>query len=273
MNIDLCLLVGHGEMALGFSMVAVYVLSLDRTPERFASFCAINRHLTNVKRVSAVDGRCVDVECLIERGLVTTDLLQPGYFYSVGAIGAAMSHIGLWDEAIRMDTPITIAEDDAIFNHEFEREAEAMLRELPLDWDFIAWGYNFDYPVCVVAGALPILIEPDEEELRKNIDVFQAAAIAARAYRMHWAIGTPCYSISPKGAELFRERLLPLEPLAIPVPRKIKDDEVRVVMTLGIDLHLNMMHRRRSQSWLAFPPLVVTRNEAAQSTIQSGGTA
>ena len=125
------------------SALRVHVINLDRNVERLVEFQTVNKHLAGAERFPAVDGQKLDIAELAEQGLLSTDLLQ-SEFYSIGAVGNAMSHLSLWDRVLKTGKPATIAEDDAIFNLQFARSAAAVLGQLPPDWDIIYWGYNFD---------------------------------------------------------------------------------------------------------------------------------
>jgi glycosyl transferase family 25 len=120
----------------------IHVVNLDRSPERITEFCSVNRNITaTVARFVAVDGRKLHIDQLVQRGLVTKDIMS---MFSVGALGCAMSNIALWDIAIASGQAVTTCEDDAILNDRFNECAEALLKTLPPDWDVIFWGYNFD---------------------------------------------------------------------------------------------------------------------------------
>jgi GR25 family glycosyltransferase involved in LPS biosynthesis len=114
----------------------VHVINLDRTPDRLRKFRTVNAHIKNMERVSAVDGQKFNMADLVKQGLVTADILQPEY-YTVGAVGNAMSHVAMWNRAIETGKPITVAEDDTVFNFRFERCAADVLESLPPDWDYV----------------------------------------------------------------------------------------------------------------------------------------
>ena len=151
-------------------------INLDRSPERLAEFKTLNAHLTNCERFPAIDGRTLDIPTLVEKGLVTADIVRD---YTIGNVGAAMSNIGLWDRAISSGQIVTAAEDDAIFNFGFERQAAEIIGRLPDDWDFILWGYDFDLFMCfqMLPGASPCLALFEQEQLRAGIRAFQTQTI------------------------------------------------------------------------------------------------
>ena len=103
----------------------VHLINLDRSPERLAEFTTLNRHLADVVRFPAVDGRLVDRAPLVQRGIIET-----GLAYTDGALGNSLSHFALWDRAIEGGEPLTVIEDDGITNRRFENDAEELLAEI-----------------------------------------------------------------------------------------------------------------------------------------------
>lgn len=126
----------------------VHVINLDRSLTRLAEFHHWTGHLRSIQRVVAVDGKTYDVSRSIDIGLVDNDILNS---YSEGGIGAAMSHIALWEIAIDNSEAITVCEDDAIFNRFFDLEAPRLLDSLPSGWDLIMRPRS---RVCVSARGL-----------------------------------------------------------------------------------------------------------------------
>jgi hypothetical protein len=92
----------------------IYVINLDRSPERISEFFTVNRNLSaTVSRYPAIDGRTFDLDSLVRQGLVTKHIVNPDMF-SIGALGCALSNIALWDKAIGSGQSLTVCEDDAI---------------------------------------------------------------------------------------------------------------------------------------------------------------
>ena len=69
------------------------------------------------------------------------DLFEPGLRYNAGAIGCAMSHLMLWQEAADTNQALTIVEDDAILRHDFHDQAARAIERLPADWDIVVWAW------------------------------------------------------------------------------------------------------------------------------------
>ena len=240
----------------------VNVINLDRSADRLAEFMAVNGHLA-ISRFPAVDGEQLDISSLIDRGIFTQPVLE---YYSLGAVGCAMSHVALWDLAIESGQNVTLAEDDAIFNPAFEGCANELIKTLPANWDFILWGWNFDDPVCfeMLPGVSHCLARFEVNRMRSNIRSFQEQCVSSRPFKLLWACGIPSYTISPKGACSLKNNLLPLRPLRIPHPDA---DNPSQFATMGIDMALNSIYRHLN-AFVCFPPLVITKNEVAKSTIQ-----
>jgi len=68
----------------------VHVINLARSPERLASFLAVNT-LAEVSVARAIDGASLDLADLERRGLIGANLVHPDY-YSMGGVGLALSH-------------------------------------------------------------------------------------------------------------------------------------------------------------------------------------
>ena len=252
------------------SALRVHVINLDPNVERLGEFQTVNKHLAGTERFPAVDGQKLDIAELAEQGLLSTDLLQ-SEFYSIGAVGNAMSHLSLWDRVLKTGKPATIAEDDAIFNLQFARSAAAVLGRLPPDWDIIYWGYNFDLFMMfqLLPGASPCIATFDQQQLRAGVSDFQTQVVPAQPFPLIWAFGTLCYSISPKGAQVCKSEILPLRPMILEIPEVARTYPYSgKYRTVAFDYHLNSLHWR-IKSYVCFPPLVVTKNERSTSAVET----
>ena len=241
--------------------MSMHLINLDRSSERLAEFKAANPHLENVRRFSAIDGYQQDIAALVARGI-----FEPGVAegYTPGALGAALSHLALWDEAITTEEALTICEDDAIFNRGFAAIAVDVLEALPPDWDFILWGWNFDSWLLfdLLGGVSPCLCCFDEEQMRAAVAPFQAQAVTPQPFRLRRALGIPCYSVSAKGARALKAACLPLARIKVHFPGLN-----RHLPNFGIDVMMNNAYPEIS-AFVSFPPLVITRNEIRKSTVQ-----
>jgi GR25 family glycosyltransferase involved in LPS biosynthesis len=213
-----------------------------------------------MSRFSAVDGQNVERDALVKRGIITANL-----DYSDGALGNALSHVMLWDTAIRENRSVTICEDDAIFNRLFCTASEAVLKELPVGWHMILWGWNFDSLLWfdMIPGVSSCIGAVDQQSMRQRIDAFRSADVRPHPFKLFQTFGTVCYSISPAGALVLRQCCLPLRNMSIYFPAL-----GRAVFNRDLGIGLNSAYSH-IQAFVSFPPLVVTRNEHANSTVQS----
>jgi glycosyl transferase family 25 len=245
----------------------VHLINLERNPERLAEFKATNGHLGDLARVPAVDGEKLDLAALEREGLVSADVLKT---YTMGAVGLALTHFKLWESAIASGDMVTIAEDDAIFNRNFETYADEVVKTLPTDWDMIVWGFNFDLFLCfdMLPGVSTCLAQFEQDRLRQGIEAFQSQSLDPRAFRLGWAFGTPCYTISPKGAQALRGKCAPLRPrlLSFPLGRRVAPFSAHY-RTVGIDVLMNLFYGQLD-TFVCIPPLVVTKNDSSKSTVQ-----
>ena len=247
----------------------VYFINLDRSSDRRDEFLRVNRHLTEAVRCPAVDGRSVDMASIIGRGLVSADILTA---YNPGALGGALSHGALWALAARGDEPLTCCEDDAIFHRDFEARGKEVLHSLPDGWDFILWGWNFDLYLMfeMLPGVSYALAQFEQDRMRQATDRFQNQAVSPRAFKLLWGFGIPCYTVSPKGARTLLDRLLPFRPMTISVAGGERAaPHTAHFKVLAADGALNSVYRDIN-AYVCFPPLVVSKNVLASSTIWAG---
>lgn len=246
----------------------VNLINLDRFAERRETFMTVNAHLSEVRRCALFDGRELDIEALIANGTITRDITRS---YNAGTLGGALAQISLWERAIATNEIMTISEDDAIFYHQFERAAEAIIsRLLPADWDIILYGWNFDAALVIdlLPGISPAVVYCDEDRLRAHTAEFQRHSQPLQAIRLRQAFGPMCYSVSPKGARAMRNLCLPIRPLAVELPgasRNLRSD--RRLTNVGLDVMMAAAYPQVN-AFVAFPPLVVSRNEHAASTVR-----
>lgn len=242
----------------------IRVINLDRSTDRLLTFETLNSHL-NLKflRFPAVDGTKLERGPLVDRGVITADLV-----YSDGALGCALSHLALWDLAIEQNQSLTVCEDDAIFNRGFEVAAESLTKALPGDWHMILWGWNFDSVLLfdMIPGVSPCLGVFNQHRMRMGIDAYQSASLMPRPFRLVRAFGTVGYTVSPTGARAMKQHCLPLRYLEVFFPGL-----ERVLPNSGLDIMLNDAYPRIN-AYVSFPPLIITRNLHSISTVQEEAT-
>jgi len=247
--------------------VRVHFINLDRSKDRLAEFTRTNSHLSELSRFSAVDGHSLDIPSLAQSGAVSTDILDN---YTRGSVGDAMSNLALWDMAINTGQDVTICEDDAIVNRGFERGTEEVIRTLPPNWDLVLWGWNFDLFMIfeMLPGVSGCLAQFEQDRMRLAADAFQDLALTPRALKLIWAFGSPCYTVSPKGARALKNGLLPFRPMMLSCPEGIRaPPRMPYYRVLGHDGALNSIYRHLD-AHVCIPPLVITKNDHAASTIQ-----
>jgi glycosyl transferase family 25 len=238
----------------------IHVINLDRGADRLEAFRRLNAHLRDVVRFPAVDGMRLDLLGMTRHGDMDPALLE---IYTRGAVGNVMSHLALWEQAIADDAVLTICEDDSIFNRNFVATAQALIARLPAGWDWISWGWNFNsfMQMDFLPGVTPCTLVPQQKRMRMGVEAFQAQVIAPAAFPLLQAFGLPCYTISPKGAREFRARCWPIRQMRLTMPMGYFLDNV------GIDVMTSMAYPV-TQSFVCFPPLVISKNEADKSTVQ-----
>ncbi len=82
-----------------------------------------------------------------------------------------------WDMYLE-GQPVTVAEDDAIFDERgFQETSREILGQLGNAWDIVLWGWNFDsiLHVQVIEGLRESVMEFDPAPLRHETTCFQAA--------------------------------------------------------------------------------------------------
>jgi GR25 family glycosyltransferase involved in LPS biosynthesis/glycosyltransferase involved in cell wall biosynthesis len=219
----------------------IRVINLDRSTTRWETFRRRNSHLGCVERFSAIDGSKIDVRQLREDGIIASDLE-----YDAGTIGCALSHISLWRQAAKENTPLTIFEDDTLSHSSFFRVRAELSDQLPQDWDLVLWGYVYD----------PLFVWVDlgfsSAELRfyDRKEPFEWTDHHSLMKLKH-AFGTQAYSISPKGARKFLEALLPLRKQLVHLP-----GTGIAINNEGIDSLMNGVFPA-SRCYICTPPLVV----------------
>jgi len=238
--------------------VKIHLINLDRSTDRLAEFMAVNRHMANIQRFPAVEGSRIDRAGLIARGVI-----DPTLDYTAGALGNALSHFRLWELAIETNQPLTLCEDDAVFNRFFTSEAEALLQSLVPNWHIIFWGWNFDALALFefIPGVSTCLSYFDQDRMRNGIQQFQSATLLPRPFRLLAAFGIVCYTISPLGAQVLQRLCTPLRGAAVAVPaanRRFANKDLSVALVEFLP---------RINAFASFPPLVITKNEHTISTV------
>jgi glycosyl transferase, family 25 len=239
-------------------------INLERRSDRNAQFLRTNSFLQEFQRLEAVEGKTISEQVLVDANLIQEPLKE----YTPGAIGCALSHKRAWDMCIAEDQPLTVAEDDAVFNRDFQEKSRNLLKTLREDWDIVLWGWNFDsiLDVQVIEGLRDCVMHFDSTPLKEAIASFQATQINSVLLRLFGAFGIVCYSISPRGAERLTSLCFPLRNEVVYV-RGLN----RSLMNFGIDTLMNKCYRQVN-SYVCYPPLVWTDNDKSSSDISQSST-
>jgi tetratricopeptide (TPR) repeat protein/GR25 family glycosyltransferase involved in LPS biosynthesis len=237
----------------------IHLINLDRNEDRLSTFMAANRHLNNIARFPAVDGVAMSRGQLCADGIFSSEMPA----YSDGGVGCALSHLTLWQKVAGQSEAVTIAEDDTIFNVHFEAEASALVQSLPPDWDILLWGWNFDSVLLFdfLPGISPCLATFAEPEMRRQAAVFRELHVKPQAYRLQKAFGAMAYTVSPQGARKLLKHCLPIREMDVYCPGLDLP-----VTNSGIDVMMNALYAEIN-AFVSFPPLAVSKNEKAISTV------
>jgi GR25 family glycosyltransferase involved in LPS biosynthesis len=236
----------------------IHVISLKRTPARLESFIKNNPNI-KFEVFEAIDSKKINLD------IISKDILPESCNYRVGAIGNALSHITLWARAAEGNELITICEDDAFFHKDFSLSSQKLINDIGNDFDFFAWGWNFDS--ILWASALPFLtpcrMEFSQESMRSSMDHFLSSPVNSIPMRLHNSCGTIAYTITPSGAKKLLSCLLPLKnEIKVLVPNMA----VLTITPTALDMAMGEAFMK-TNSYVSFPPLVLTKNEFSESTV------
>jgi GR25 family glycosyltransferase involved in LPS biosynthesis len=239
-------------------MGPVRVISLNRTPERWTAFQDRNRGVVAFERARAVDGRALDRAELVRAGLLADPAL-----YSDGALGCALSHLALWRACLASSAPMTICEDDAVFHPDFPAHLESLCRTSSDQFDLVLWGWNLDSVLQAdLAPDLPFASTFDPAALRRSVEAWRAAPLDPLLLRLRRAFGSPGYTVTPRGARRLIEYCIPIRELSVRFAPFRKP-----FPNTGVDLAMNAAYDQLD-AYVSFPPLLITPNDRAVSTVQ-----
>lgn len=227
---------------------SIHVINLDRSPERLRAFRDANSHLSSVERFAAVDGAAQSID-----DLKANRIVAQGITYSVGAVGAALSHLQLWQMAVERNTPLTICEDDALLHREFQPTADRLLSNLRAGWDIVQWTWSFQSSLHyeLLQGGASCVTQCDFSEMRERVAAWQEAAHPFNLYRLRKSFGAICYTVSPAGARKLREAALPLRPMTVWFPL-----HENPIPNVGIDVVMRGLYEKLS-AYVCVPPLAL----------------
>lgn len=255
-------------MSLPEALSRIYLINLDRSADRLRQFSEANKHI-EFARFAAVDGATLDRATLVESGYAKDDLP-----YGPGTLGCAMSHIRLWEIAAGENRSITVFEDDVVISRRFYDRASEIVAALPIDWDFIQWGYwlnkhrlsiwlDFKMTKVRIDGYGPWNWRTTAEQ-----QAFQLSDFLVSSAKLVHSYGLFGYSISPRGATRALRHCLPLQ------KRLIKFEDGLNRNDAGIDVPLCSLYPEMN-AYVCLPQLVIPlgQDESARKQIDVGATA
>jgi len=120
--------------------IPAFCINLERRPDRWAEFMAQPgiQQLRNVKRFLAVDGSTIDymndprIPMYTKKNIKNTTRRAHEEISTVGAIGCALSHIGIWEWIVENQAAVTLVlEDDAKIPPNFVPSMNQLIEESP----------------------------------------------------------------------------------------------------------------------------------------------
>lgn len=126
-----------------------YVINLDRRPDRWRDFRAqpTFSQFKELQRFSAVDGSKLNPHTDSRISLHTRLNILRNYRRShfeintLGAIGASLSHIGIWKAFLQTSAPYCVVfEDDTLIRDEDLALIDRLSHSLPAEWDMWLLG-------------------------------------------------------------------------------------------------------------------------------------
>jgi GR25 family glycosyltransferase involved in LPS biosynthesis len=238
-----------------------FVINLDRKPERYDNFLRLNA-TTRIafERFAASDGASMSRE-----DVVGAKLIAPGSEFTAGAVGCAASHFRIWQQTVESGAPALVLEDDAILRNDIEERLDLLLPALT-NWDYVALGCNTDVVLDLewAPGMRSMMVFEPKYPNDEYAAVFQVSTAQVAAIRLNNCFGTPGYVISPAGARKLLQLCFPMDNRSYPV-RALN----ATATAMGIDSLLNTAYAS-IRAFACFAPLVITKNERASSSVQTG---
>ncbi|MGU3667186.1 glycosyltransferase family 25 protein [Methylobacterium sp. A49B] len=225
----------------------IELINLDSSTDRLSRFREVNPHISNFRRFSAINGSTLDRQKLAADGLISEDLS-----YSDGALGCAMSHIALWSDAVKSGEAITIVEDDAIIGRNFLDHLSSCLARDD-DWDIMVWGYHTHFFLWIdfIPGMIGGEVRWEGVDYGRVLKSFAEEKYNLALFKLLNCFGTPCYTISPRGARSLLDHCLPLKTCLVPLER------FRIVnQNEGIDSLMNGWYPA-AKAYVSVPPIVL----------------
>jgi GR25 family glycosyltransferase involved in LPS biosynthesis len=247
--------------------IQIHVISLDRTPDRFAEFVRTNDLPgLEIVKVPAVDGEAIDRGALIAQGIISEDLS-----FTPNSIACALSHMDCWRRAVDTDTNIIVCEDDAVFHRDFLRVRRS-IESAVAKFDILYWGYNLDMHVAFhVPGFGDCVSMFNESDFAdsNNIAAFRSAVFNLNVHRVKRIFGLLCYTITPNGARDLLSSYRPLrnKKTQFEIGLGFRRSHTASIESSGIDVHMGVCDMADRLAYAVVPPIVISPNDKSKSTI------
>jgi GR25 family glycosyltransferase involved in LPS biosynthesis len=245
---------------LSTTMPRILVMSLRRRRDRYENFLRWNdQQAINYELFEAIDGQALHFPDLVRDHLAAPQLQH----YSPGALGCALSHRSLWQLCVAEDRAIIICEDDAVLRKDFSIIVPRLLQQLPVDWDILLLGYNFDSAISVEIspGVMMNAGFSPPNLINQDLLAFQTSVSKSVVLPMHNAFGNCAYVISPKGALELLDRCFPLTNKTYYIPCLN-----RTITSFGTDSLTNEFFKE-IKAFCVVPPVALSPNDKRNSDI------
>ena len=231
----------------------VAVISLKRTPERWAAFIQRNQQALNnceLLRIDGIDGSEL-LNSNIKSRLITSSAHQD---WSPGAIGIGLSHFFCWRLCCKSRSPLVVLEDDVVLADGWHLKLKQLLKP---DAGMILLGWNLDSMLRAEFSDQQEMISlfepayPSENALHSIVN----SVDARHCKRLRHTFGLPGYWLQPAIAQLLLNKIKCLETRSLRLGRGFPAIETR-----GIDALLNL-HYQDIRAEVVMPPLVLALND------------
>tara|TARA_B100000674_G_scaffold458659_1_gene435108 strand:+ start:9520 stop:10275 length:756 start_codon:yes stop_codon:yes gene_type:complete len=231
----------------------VAVISLKRTPKRWADFIERNQKALNnceLLRIDGIDGREL-LNSNIKSRLISSSAHQN---WSPGAIGIGLSHLLCWRLCCNSKSPLVVLEDDVVLADNWQLTLEQLLKP---NAGMVLMGWNLDSMLRAEFSDQEEMISlfepayPSENALNSVVNSKEVR----HSRRLRHAFGLPGYWIQPVLAQLLLNKIDCLETRPLHLGRGFPEIE-----TLGIDALLNL-HYQKIRAEVVMPPLTLALND------------
>ena len=165
------------QQRLNIRQIPAYVVNLDRRPDRWEEFQKqpLFGEFKSIERFPAVDGKTLDWKNDDRISYQTRKNIEKSYrrshyeINSLGAIGASLSHIGIWRKFLASEAKYCLVfEDDTVLKPEELALIDKLCQEKMPDWNLWLIGHHN----WMLEGKP---INPGKKEGWWNVDVFTGA--------------------------------------------------------------------------------------------------